>query len=606
MEMEEMPPPKKGRIGRVKKNLMQGLSLAWAASPRLLIRYIALGIFSAVMPPIAVYLGAVLVNRIADARIHNVQFNDILPIIVGIWLTTLVQRAVGSYMGYGRNLYVRRVQLEAERRLLEKASKVDLGHFDNSNWYDRLARAKRDVSWRPGDLTWSVLGLSGNIVTLLLMAGLLASLHYILLVLALSAAFLSLILESRVNTRLYKYFYKETPEERVREYIGELLVQPKNSKELRAYVLSDHLLNRHKNISEDLFTQRAKMYRSGVRISLLTGIVTATTLALAYVFISVRGIAGTIDPGGVVLVIGAFTSVSGTLGMISSTFVAVDQHTTFLDDYFTFLSIDPLLPVPQKPESIPHDTISEIEFRDVTFTYPGGTAPAVQHLSLKIKKGELIALVGENGAGKSTLIKLLLRFYDADEGSVLIDGIDVKEIKPEELRDRIGVLFQDYATYELTVRENVTMGRPNGTSDDARIIKALQDSRSEWLVKKMANGLDSKVGRLFEGGHDLSGGEWQRLALARIMYRNADIWILDEPTASLDPEAEAEIFAELKENLKGRIGIVISHRFSTVRIADRIAVIEDGHISELGTHHELLRANNTYAHLFELQASGYR
>ncbi|MFL5773781.1 MAG: ABC transporter ATP-binding protein, partial [Flavisolibacter sp.] len=528
------------------------------------------------------------------------------PIIVGIWLTTLVQRAVGSYMGYGRNLYVRRVQLEAERRLLEKASKVDLGHFDNSNWYDRLARAKRDVSWRPGDLTWSVLGLSGNIVTLLLMAGLLASLHYILLVLALSAAFLSLILESRVNTRLYKYFYKETPEERVREYIGELLVQPKNSKELRAYVLSDHLLNRHKNISEELFTQRAKMYRSGVRISLLTGIVTATTLALAYVFISVRGIAGTIDPGGVVLVIGAFTSVSGTLGMISSTFVAVDQHTTFLDDYFTFLSIDPLLPVPQKPESIPHDTISEIEFRDVTFTYPGGTAPAVQHLSLKIKKGELIALVGENGAGKSTLIKLLLRFYDADEGSVLIDGIDVKEIKPEELRDRIGVLFQDYATYELTVRENVTMGRPNGTSDDARIIKALQDSRSEWLVKKMANGLDSKVGRLFEGGHDLSGGEWQRLALARIMYRNADIWILDEPTASLDPEAEAEIFAELKENLKGRIGIVISHRFSTVRIADRIAVIEDGHISELGTHHELLRANNTYAHLFELQASGYR
>jgi ATP-binding cassette subfamily B protein len=292
--------------------------------------------------------------------------------------------------------------------------------------------------------------------------------------------------------------------------------------------------------------------------------------------------------------------------MISSTFVAVDQHTTFLDDYFTFLSIDPLLPVPQKPESIPDDTISEIEFRDVTFTYPGGNAPAVEHLSLKIRKGELIALVGENGAGKSTLIKLLLRFYDADEGSVLLDGIDVKKMKPEDLRDRMGVLFQDYATYELTVRENVTMGRPNGSTDDSRIIKALQDSRSEWLVKKMANGLDSKVGRLFEGGHDLSGGEWQRLALARIMYRNADIWILDEPTAALDPEAEAEIFAELKENLKGRIGIVISHRFSTVRIADRIAVIEDGHISELGTHNELLRANNTYAHLFELQASGYR
>jgi ATP-binding cassette subfamily B protein len=227
-------------------------------------------------------------------------------------------------------------------------------------------------------------------------------------------------------------------------------------------------------------------------------------------------------------------------------------------------------------------------------------------LNLQIRKGELMALVGENGAGKSTLIKLLLRFYDVQEGEIKIGGINVKDVRPEDLRNRIGVLFQDYATYELSIRENVVMGRPNGVSDDKQVIKALQDSRSEWLVSKMANGLDSKVGRLFEGGHDLSGGEWQRLALARIMYRNADIWILDEPTSSLDPEAEAAIFAELKENLKGRIGIVISHRFSTVRIADRIAVIDEGRVTELGTHEELLAAGNRYAELFELQASGYR
>jgi ATP-binding cassette subfamily B protein len=214
--------------------------------------------------------------------------------------------------------------------------------------------------------------------------------------------------------------------------------------------------------------------------------------------------------------------------------------------------------------------------------------------------------VGENGAGKSTLIKLLLRFYDVQEGDITISGVNLKDVDPEELRNRIGVLFQDYATYELSVRENVMMGRPNGATDDTQILKALQDSRSEWLVNKMPKGLDSKVGRLFEGGHDLSGGEWQRLALARIMYRNADIWILDEPTSSLDPEAEAAIFAELKENLKGRIGIVISHRFSTVRIADRIAVIDDGKVTELGTHDELLAAGNRYAQLFELQASGYR
>ena len=203
-------------------------------------------------------------------------------------------------------------------------------------------------------------------------------------------------------------------------------------------------------------------------------------------------------------------------------------------------------------------------------------------------------------------MKLLLRFYDADEGTVRVGGVDVRDLDPEVLRNRIGVLFQDYASYELSVRENVVMGRPGGKVDDDRVMEALQDARSDWLLTKMPKGLDSKVGRLFEGGHDLSGGEWQRLALARIMYRNADIWILDEPTSSLDPEAEAAIFAELKDNLKGRIGIVISHRFSTVRIADRIAVIADGHIKELGTHEELLRAGGRYAGLFELQAAGYR
>jgi ATP-binding cassette, subfamily B, bacterial len=608
--MEESPTIAKGRAQRVRKNLRQAFALAWAASPRSLIRYSVLGMVSATMPPISVYLGALLVNRIAQARLLSLRFTDLLPIVIAMWVVTGVQRAVNAYMGYGRNLFVRRVELEAERRLITQAAKLDLGHFDNSDWHDRLARAKRDVSWRPGDLTWSVLGLSGNIVTIVLMAGLLASLHWVLVILALAAAALSLILERKVTSRLYEFFYKETPEERERGYLGDLLVQPRTTKEIRAYVLADYLLGRHSNLSEELFKKRQQMYRSGTRISLLTGLVTGTALALAYLFVAARGVAGTIDPGGVVLVIGAFTSVSGTLGQISSTFVSVDQHTTFLDDYFSFLAIERLVPVLADPRPLPSGTIDAIDFVDVTFKYPGGTEPAVSGLNLHIRGGELIALVGENGAGKSTLVKLLLRFYDPDHGSVRIGGVDLKDVDPEALRGRIGVLFQDYASYELSVRENVVMGRPDGGGDgkvdDERVMEALRDSRSEWLVKKLPKGLDSKVGRLFEGGHDLSGGEWQRLALARIMYRDADIWILDEPTSSLDPEAEAGIFAELKENLKGRIGIVISHRFSTVRIADRIAVVADGRITELGTHEELLAARGRYSQLFELQAAGYR
>jgi ATP-binding cassette subfamily B protein len=405
---------------------------------------------------------------------------------------------------------------------------------------------------------------------------------------------------------MYEFFYKETPEEREREYMGDLLAQPRTTKEIRAYVLADYLLGRHRKLSEDLFTLREQMYKSATRVSMLTGFVSGTTLALAYLFVAVQGVAGAIDPGGVVLVIGAFTSVAGTLGNISSTFVAVDQHTTFLDDYFSFLAIEPLVPVPAIPHPVPDWHIDRIEFDNVSFSYPGGTGPAVSGLSLDIQHGELMALVGENGAGKSTLVKLLLRFYDPDRGSVRVGGVDLRDLDPAALRSRIGVLFQDYASYELTVRENVVMGRPYGAPDDTRVLEALRDARSDWLLRKMPKGLDAKVGRLFEGGHDLSGGEWQRLALARIMYRDADIWILDEPTSSLDPEAEAGIFAELKENLKGRIGIVISHRFSTVRIADRIAVVADGRVTELGTHDELLAARGRYAQLFELQAAGYR
>src|SRR5438094_63673 len=377
LRMDESSTTPKGRAARVRKNLRLGMALAWAASPRSLIRYSLLGMLTAAMPPVSVYLGATLVNRIADARMHSLQMRDMLPIVIGLWLVTGLQRAVSAYMGYGRNLFVRRVQLEAERRLLAQASKVDIGHFDHSDWHDRLARAKRDVSWRPGDLTWSVLGLSGNIVTIVLMAGLLASLHYVLVILALAAALLSLALERQVTSRLYEFFYRETPEEREREYLGDLLVQPRTTKEIRAYVLADYLLGRHRDVSEALFRQREQMYRSATRISLLSGLVSGTTLALAYVFVAARGVAGTIDPGGVVLVIGAFTSVASTLGNISSTFVAVDQHTTFLDDYFSFLAIEPLVPAPATPYSVPDWLIDGIEFDNVTFKYPGGSEPAL-------------------------------------------------------------------------------------------------------------------------------------------------------------------------------------------------------------------------------------
>src|SRR5258706_13289757 len=237
--MEATPPKRTSRLQRVRKNLGRAMSLAWAGSSKLLIRFSVLGMFNAIMPPVSVYLGAVLVNKIAESRLHPLTFHDVLPIVIGLWITFIVQRAVGSYMGYGRNLYVRRVELEAERRLLTKASKVDLGHFDNSDWHDRLAPAKRDVNWRPGDLTWSVLGLSGNIVTIVLMAGLLASLHWGLVALALVAAALSRALERRMTSKLYENFYKKTAEERGPRDPGDLSGPPRTPQAIKDCRLGD-------------------------------------------------------------------------------------------------------------------------------------------------------------------------------------------------------------------------------------------------------------------------------------------------------------------------------------------------------------------------------
>lgn len=343
-----------------------------------------------------------------------------------------------------------------------------------------------------------------------------------------------------------------------------------------------------------------------VLYSVVAGLLTSAGFAFSYGFVAVKGVAGQLSPGTLALVVAGFLLVSENVGYLMHEFVEMNLQGVFLRDYFEVLEMTPLVQVSASPVPLPHSLAEGISFQSVDFVYPRSESPVLNGITLHVRPGELLALVGENGAGKSTLVKLLLRFYDPSAGRVLVGGVDLRDADPHELRSRMGVLFQDYATYELTVRDSIILGRPELEGNDDRVREALVKARADRLVDRLPAGLDSRIGRLFEGGHDLSGGEWQRLALARLMYRDADIWILDEPTSNLDPEAEAAIFAELKENLRGRMGLVISHRFSTVRIADRIAVMEGGRIEELGTHEELVKAGGRYARLFELQAAGYR
>ena len=603
------PPPdgvRRRRRGEMRQTIARTLRLAWQASPRTFLSIIALAIAPAVVPPIMVILSKRLVDLLAAAQLTTVTFDQVVPYIVALGILSTIQRAVGSLQGTHQELFGRRVYIEAERRFLAQAATVDLGHFDNSDWHDRVARAQRDINWRPGQMTWALTGMAGNTITLVGMLGILFSLHPVLVLLVLVSILPVIVIQQRVNKQIYAFWWVETPDDRERGYLSELLSQPRTSKEIRSFDLHPHFGRRHHQLGEDHYGKMERLYRLYDRYVLVTSLVAGAALAAAYAFVSWQGLKGLLTPGALTAVIAAFAAITQQLNLLSSSLVSLDQHATFLDDYFSFLEIDPLLPVAVEPTPLPARLDDGIRFEGVHFRYPGGTEEALSGLDLHVRPGELVALVGDNGAGKTSLVKLLLRFYDPSAGRVLLGGVDIRDVAPADLRARIGVLFQDYATYELSARENVVLGRAGETSDDGRVRTALESARAASVVDRLPSGLDSKVGRLFEGGHDLSGGEWQRLALARLLYRDADVWILDEPTSSLDPEAEAAIFAQLREQLAGRMGLVISHRFSTVRIADRIAVIGDGQVQELGTHDELLALRGRYAELFELQAAGYR
>jgi ATP-binding cassette, subfamily B, bacterial len=503
-------------------------------------------------------------------------------------------------------MFSNRVVIEARSRFLAKAAAVDAASYDDPSSHDRMARAASELGWRPHQLAWSVIGIGGSAVTLAGMLGLLAILHPALVVLSLLTVVPSVAVQRRTNRRLYEFWYTRTPESRERAYLEEILSKHRWAREVRAFGLAGHLRARHDQIAIERLGIQQTLYQRAQRSAAAGGLLAGVALTAAYLFVARHADTRALTPGDLTAMIGAFASISGRFHFLSSTLLTIDQHAAFLDDYFAFLAIEPQMKVRPDPLPLPANLSSGIEFDRVSFTYPHGDRPAIRDFSLRIDPGALLALVGDNGAGKTTVVKLLLRFYDPDAGSVRIGGIDLRDADPEKVRARIGVLFQDFGQFELSARENIRFGRIERSHSDDLLMKTLRAARADEVIRELPQGLDAKIGRQFEGGHDLSGGEWQRLALARLIYREADIWVLDEPTAALDPEAEAAIFAELRENLHGRMGIVISHRFSTVRMADRIAVIQDGRVTELGTHEELLARSGRYAELFELQAAGYR
>ena len=496
-------------------------------------------------------------------------------------------------------------------RLMEHAATLDLKQFEDPEFYDHLERARRQTVGRIG-LIAIILGVTQSLITLASLTAALILYVPWLLVLLVIAVLPSFVGETHFATLGYSLLFRWTPERRQLDYLRFTGASDQTAKEIKLFGLSGWLVGRYATLADAFYRANAKLAIRHGLVAWLLAVFGALGYYGAYVWIIVLTVRGYHSPAGV-FTLGVLTFLAASFrqsrdliqGVLLSTSQLYEQA-LYLRDLFTFFEMQPSIASRPGARAVPRPILRGFEFRDVGFRYPGSDKWAVRHLSFTLQPGERLALVGENGAGKTTLVKLLARLYDADEGAILLDGTDLREYDVASLHRAIGVIFQDFVRYDFLLRENIGVGEIGAVEDQPRIEMAAQRSLASEVAGRMKGGYGQMLGRRFDGGVELSGGEWQKVALARAYLREAEVLILDEPTASLDARAEYQVFLRFSELTKGRMAVLISHRFSTVRMAERILVLAQGQIIEHGSHEELVARRGTYAELFELQAAGYK
>jgi len=489
--------------------------------------------------------------------------------------------------------------------LMHKAASLDLGMFEDSEFYDKLERARRQTTGRVVLMSMVLSQLQDLITIIFLGAGLVVFEPWLILILFI-AVLPSFLSEAYFSRSSYSLVRSWTPQRRELDYLRYIGASVETAKEIKVFGLDTFLTSRFSRIAKDYYKANKAIAVKRTIWGTLLQILSVGAYYGAYVLIIVRTVAGAVTVGDMTFLSGSFNRLQSQLQNLLSTFTRITESALYLQDYFDFLAIVPT--IRDHPEAIdaPKEIKEGIRFENVGFKYPGTEVWAVRHISFFLESGEKLALVGENGAGKTTLVKLLARMYDPSEGQILIDGIDVRRFKIESYRKMIGVIFQDYVRFSFKAGENVAVGQIEESDNTQQIKTAAEKSLADPVIQKLPGGYDQMLGKRFAEGIDLSGGEWQKIALARAYMRDAQIVILDEPTASLDARAEYEVFKRFSELTKGKSAVIISHRFSTVRMADRILVLKNGELLELGTHEELLHKNGLYAELFALQAQGYQ
>jgi ATP-binding cassette subfamily B protein len=492
--------------------------------------------------------------------------------------------------------------------ILEKALTLELAQFEDSEFYDKLTRARREASSRPLSLVNRTFGLAQNLVSLVSYGVLLVQFSPWAVLVLILAGLPSFIAETRFSDEAFSLFRWRSPDTRMQIYLETVLAREDNVKEVKLFGLGPLLLQRYRDIFTRLYTRDRSLAIRRDGWGFVLGLIGTAALYGAYAWIAAAAVLSRITLGQMTMYLMLFRQGQAAVSAILSAIGGMYEDNLYLSTLYEYLET----PVPEPPAhhgAQPHgpDPADGIRFEGVTFTYPGADQPALSDIDLHIQPGQSLALVGENGSGKTTLIKLLTRLYRPDRGRILLDGMDLAQWEEGALRQRIGVIFQDFARYQFLVGENIGAGDVRYFEDSGRWQVAAEKGMADTIVADLPRGFETQLGKWFKGGQELSGGQWQKIALARAFMRtDADILVLDEPTAAMDAAAEATIFEHFRKLTQNRIAILISHRFSTVRMASQIVVIENGHIIERGSHEDLMALDGHYARLFLLQAAGYR
>ncbi len=583
------------------------LSLVWASSPSLLVYMSALSLAGALLPLLVAYAG----KRIIDAvvlRSRPLTLNWVALELFFVVLLAATQRGQGLV----RSLLGARLGTDVNVQILDKALRLDLSFFEDAEFYDKLTRARREASSRPVALISESFALVQNVVTLIGYAVMLARFSGWIVLGLLIATLPATLSEMRYAKIAFRIRNWRSPESRKLLYLEYVLANDEHVKEVKLFGIGPHLLDRYRTLAETFFEEDKRL---AIRRAVLThafSLIGTAAFYATYAVMAVAAAAARITLGNLTLYVVSLRQGQQSFQAVLSGIGNLYEHNLYMSNLFSYIELAENSERVQRERATkrlgaPLTGRAGIQFEDVGFRYPGKEGWALRHIDLQIAPGDSIALVGENGAGKTTFVKLLAGLYEPSEGRIVLDGRDLSSWDPELLRKRFGVLFQDFNKYQLKLRENIGLGSVQHLADVTRIERAAERGGAAELLATLPGGLDAPLGHWFEKGSELSGGQWQKVALARAFMREeADILVLDEPTAALDAESEHAVFERFRELAKGRTTIVISHRFPTVRMAKNIIVLEQGQVVEQGSHESLLAEGGKYARMFKLQAEGYQ